>query len=119
MSEVRRGLASISCVIKSGASLTATAVNLGAGEVVGLLVPAAWTAADITFSPDSAGTGTCRDEAGTELKIASAAIVAGDRVVCAIPSKLNALGVVYVRSGVKGVPVVQAADRTLTFLVRP
>ena len=82
-------------------------------------MPAAWTAAGLTFQAASESEGTFNDvydDAGTELSIAADA----SRVVVNkdLMQKLKGLQYVKIRSGTTGTPVVQIDERTLTLVMK-
>lgn len=98
--------------IPSGAALS-QGLNLGSWRVAGLVMPAAWTAADLTFEagvlPDGA-TFDLYDDAGAEVALT----VAPGRYVALTGAAREALDAVRwarLRSGTAGAPVNQAADR--------
>lgn len=100
--------------IPNGTALSGV-VNLQGLEVVGIIMPATWTAAGMTFQsaddPDAAGGGTYQNvfnSAGTEL---SFTVVQANRVLVD-PNVFGAHAAVKVRSGTAGAPVNQGADRT-------
>lgn len=121
--------------IANGQSLS-DILELGEAEDVVIIMPAAWTAAAITFSAEGPGaTATSAgvespvagtqspvfDEGGTELTIASAAAVASRAIVLsslALQAMTAALDRVRLRSGTSAVPVAQGAARTFTVYVR-
>lgn len=105
--------------IVSGAALSGPAA-LGALTLVGISMPAAWTAADMTFqvSPDGGTTWQeLFDGAGAALTIKGAA---GQFVIpIADPSYLwRGVNMIQVRSGTVAVPVNQAADRIINLVSR-
>ena len=106
----------MSVTIANGASLSNTIDTLGF-PLVGILMPAAWTAADITLkaAPDAAANvASVYDEAGTEINLKGAA-----SQLIAIPlTKLTGLRYVQVRSGTAALAVNQAANRVLGLVVR-
>lgn len=104
--------------ILNGASLGGV-VYLGAKVLVGIQMPAAWTAADLTFQASVDGVTFndvyTPDGAGTEVTVKAAAsryIPASDLAF--------AKGMLYIkiRSGTASVPVVQLADRAIQLLTR-
>ncbi|MGH2403837.1 MAG: hypothetical protein ACRDGN_05155 [bacterium] len=93
-------------------------VPIGTRGILGILMPAAWTAAAITFSAgvDGAAVSDVTDAAGAEIAIASAGAVAGKFVLA--PASIAALrGFVRVRSGTGAAPVNQGAQRLLTLVL--
>lgn len=104
-------------VIANGESLS-TAVDLTDSLVlVGLQMPAAWTAAGITLqaSVDGITYGDLKDYAGNEYSL----VVTADDYLYLDPAELVSIRYLKVRSGTSGTPVNQAAERTITLLVRP
>ncbi len=101
--------------IASGASLSG-AVAFGDGVLAGILMPAAWTAAALTFegSVDGATFKPLHDDVGTEIQFT----VDADRIVIVAPYDFSALRFLKVRSGTSAAAVNQAAERVLTLLVR-
>ena len=108
-------LAEHDVVIANGESLS-TALDLDGGVLEGFIMPAAWTAATVSFegSMDDTTYYECGD--GT----AEVSLVADTGWIIAIPmGSINGLGrYVKVRSGTSVIPVNQAAARTITLLVR-
>lgn len=106
----------VDVVITNGTSLSA-AVDLGNRTPVGLLVPATWTAAGISFqgSPDGTTYGKLVDSTGTEVTAAS---LAGGEYVALDPSKFFGVRFLKVRSGTNGTPVSQGGDRTVRLVGR-
>ena len=102
-------------VIASGASLGAE-MPATPGAPVGLQMPAAWTAAVVTFqcSFDNVTYANLYDDGGNEITVTA---VAGNFVTL---SGANFAGCKYIkpRSGTNSVPVNQGAARTLTFVTR-
>ena len=105
--------------IANGASLS-SAFSLGDKQLVGLIISAAWTAADLTFQASEDGGTTWLnvfDQAGVELKIATAGVVAGQRVSLD-PTPFIGIDMIKIRSGTNAAPVAQGAARTLTVISR-
>jgi hypothetical protein len=102
-------------VIAISASLSG-AVDLGGRKLVGIIMPDAWTAADLTFQGSVDGTNFFNVYDGsTERKIAVAAnyysaLSIGDWV---------GFRWIKIGSGTSALPVNQAAARTLTLVVQP
>ncbi|MEI6357302.1 MAG: hypothetical protein WCP53_09385 [Verrucomicrobiota bacterium] len=107
--------------ILSGASVS-DAIDCREFSITGLVIPAAWTAAAITFlaSTSPSGTfGSVYDDAGTEVTVASAAVVAGRVVVNkSVLQQLSGIRWLKIRSGVVALAVNQAADRLITVLMQ-
>lgn len=94
-----------------------SAVHLDNANLVGLIVPAAWTAAPITAqgSRDNSNWSNLRDADGAELTFTVAA--AGDWIVFPAGA-FNGIEFIRFRSGTSAVPVNQAAERTLIAVCR-
>ena len=103
-------------VIANGASLSG-AVTMTGGRLARITMPAAWTAASLTFqaSSDGATYGDLYDKDGVEYTVSAAA----SREI--IIPLVDFLGVAYlkVRSGTSGTPVNQGAARTLKLVLVP
>lgn len=106
-------------VVASGASLSG-AVTLGGYRLAGVVMPADWTAANLTFQGSHDGTTywNVYDDAGSEVSVTAAE----DRDIGIRANVALALApwrFLKVRSGTSGTPVNQAADRTLTLIGVP
>lgn len=91
------------------------AFDLAGTRIAAVIMPASWTAANLSFqaSTDEAGTYIdCYSSEGDELT----AVVAASRVVCDFTG-IEGLGWVRFRSGTTGSPVNQAAARILTLIL--
>lgn len=101
--------------IANGTSLSGV-IDLGASKLVAIQMPAAWTAAALTFQASIDGTNyfDVYDNA-TERSYTTAA----SRML--VLQMADWVGVKYlkIRSGTTGTPVNQAADRELVLLVQP
>lgn len=97
-------------VIPAAGSLSA-AVQLRGWEVVAVIMPAAWTAAGITFQVSNDGVvfHEARASTGAETTLT----VAVDQRVSVPAAALTGAREIRVRSGTAAVPVVQAAERTV------
>jgi tryptophanyl-tRNA synthetase len=102
--------------IPSGTAIMAAGVNLGGATLIGIVLPAAWTAANLTFtaSVDDSTYNEVTDSAGTAVSVTAAAA----RYIPINPATLPGLQYLKVRSGTAGVPVNQAADRILYLVTR-
>jgi hypothetical protein len=102
--------------IASGGSLSGAA-NLGSGKLVGIIMPASWTAADLTFNVTADGTNyfNLYDDV-VERTIPSAAAAASHFIGLDYRQWLMVQGI-KVRSGTAGIPVNQGADRIITLVV--
>lgn len=96
--------------IASGASLSG-AVALYGRHVTGILMPAAWTSADLTFSVSVDGVtyADLHDVSGEYVAVASASKFIGLNI-----APLMGFRFLKVRSGTSGTPVNQGADRDIT-----
>lgn len=108
-------LSSPSVVIAEDAALSG-AVYLGAGLPVAIEMPAAWTAAALTFqgSVDGVVFANVYDDGGTEY----AASVAASQHIALDHNAFIGCAFVKVRSGTAGTPVNQVAARTLKLVIR-
>ncbi|UVC14715.1 hypothetical protein [Mesorhizobium onobrychidis] len=108
-------VAKASAVIASGGSLSA-AVDLGGLHAIGIIMPAAWTAAGLTFSVSVDGENFADLYApdGTEYALV---VVAAHHVYLDL-GIFAGFNSIKFRSGTGSVPVNQAAERTLTIVSR-
>lgn len=107
----------VSVSIANGASLS-DAGNLGPFRLVGIVMPATWTAANLTFQvSDDAGTtyNNLYDDLGTEVTVTAAA----SRYIALDPAVFAGINYLKVRSGTSGSAVNQGGDRTITLVTRP
>ena len=102
--------------IASGASLSGT-IEMGRCNLFSIAMPAAWTAANLTFSVSIDGVNflNLHDQSGVETSIPVAASrhIGGLDVLA-----YGSFSYLRIRSGTAGVPVNQAADRVLTLMLR-
>lgn len=105
--------------IGNGQSLS-NAISLEDYALVGLMTPAVWTAAAITFAASDSQTGTYNPvygDDGNEVTIPSAAVVANRVIVNkTVLEQLAGLGWIKIRSGTSGAPVNQAQQSSI-FLI--
>lgn len=105
--------------IASGQSLSAE-INVSGMVLIGISMPAAWTAAGITFQggiSEAAGQTLqdLYDEDGAEIAWTGAA--AGRYLIGAgAAPPMTGLAYLKVRSGTAGVPVAQGAERVITLI---
>lgn len=107
----------VDATIASGAALSG-AVRLAPGHYLAAIVmPAAWTAADLTFqgSADGDAYSDIYDEDDAEKTIQAAAA----RYIVLTPADWCAVPFLKVRSGASASAVNQAAARTITLVQRP
>lgn len=106
--------ASLTTTIATGATGLSGAIDLDTGTLSALIMPAAWTAAGLSFQISVDGTNffDFYDKTNAEITMS----VAASRAYQLDPS--NWLGIRYmkIRSGTTGTPVNQAASRTITLL---
>lgn len=103
----------------SGSLSDATPVGAGA-VVVGISMPSAWTAANITFQGSVDGT-TFQDIFDTTTNGTSnewVAAVSASRITMLDTSLSDSLQQIRLRSGTSATPVNQAAARTITLIIR-
>lgn len=102
--------------ISSGAALSA-AVDLVIASLVALQMPAAWTAADLTFqsSSDGATYVDVYSSAGVELQFTAAA----SRFIYVDPSVFLGMRYIKLRSGTSAAAVNQGAARSITLIGQP
>ena len=105
----------LTTTIASSASLSGSA-DLGGTTLSGYIMPAAWTAADLTFqgSVDGANFSDIYDSFGNEVSHS----VAASRFVALNPADFAGIRYLKIRSGTTGAPVNQAAERIVTLVTR-
>jgi hypothetical protein len=92
-------------------------IDLGAGRIVGILMPAAWDAAVMTFqaSPDGGTTwGELVDKTGSALSFT----VAAGTFIYLDPTIFIGINALKIRSGTSGAAVNQTAARTFQLITR-
>jgi hypothetical protein len=102
--------------IASGASLSGI-IHCGAGVPVQILMPASWTAADITFQTSQSADGAFSDlydESGNEVKV----IANASRAIAVEGANFAGVRFLKLRSGTTGSAVNQDADRSITLVMR-
>lgn len=104
----------VSVTIANGTSLS-DAIEFGGDALVEIVMPAAWTAAGLTFqvSHDGVTYQNLYDAAGTEVQIS----VAASRNVRLSPTDWIGVPYLKVRSGTSGTPVNQGAARTIQIIL--
>jgi hypothetical protein len=107
----------VTTTIANGASLSG-AVDLGIYRGFAIQMPAAWTAANLTFqgSSDCSTYANLYDDTGTEVLVTAAA---STYIVFSSPAKFQGLRCLKIRSGTSGAAVNQGADRILTVIPNP
>lgn len=105
-----------SVVIASGAALSGS-VDLGGGKLVGIDVPASWTAANLTLQTSADGTDwfDAYEASGSEIVLTAAV----SRHIVVPMAQTMGFRFLRVRSGTGGTPVNQGAARTLGLRVCP
>lgn len=103
--------------ITNGTSLS-TGIDLGTARLSRIVIPAAWTAANITFqaSADGVTYADLYDASGTEYTIT---VGGASRSIIVPLADFVGIRYVKVRSGTTGSPVNQGADRALTLVLVP
>jgi hypothetical protein len=112
------GITLNAATIASGQSLSGP-VSLGALTLVGISMPASWSAAGLTFqvSPDGVNWQELYDGAGNEITLTAAA--SQFIIPLAIPSYFwRGINMVQVRSGTAGDPVVQSGGAVINLISR-
>lgn len=110
----------ITTTIPNGTSDTAT-IDLEGYVLAAIQVSGTWTTAALTFRVvDEQGVEhPVYDDAGTEVSVASANVVANRVIVNkTILEQLAALGRIQIRSGTDATPVNQGGDRVLVLYVK-
>ncbi|CAB4126748.1 hypothetical protein UFOVP78_14 [uncultured Caudovirales phage] len=102
------------CTILSGASILTDGIDIHGTNLVGIIAPAAWTAAALTFqvSADNVAFYDLYDTAGAEVSI----VVTAGKYLALPAAALSGLDYIKLRSGTAGAPVNQAADRAFTLI---
>lgn len=110
----------ISVPIPAGATGLSAAVGLGGKTLVGIVIPAAWLTAGISFQASGDGGvtfGELLDETATARAISS--VAGGAYTVIAVdPTKWRGINEIKVRSGTSATPVNQTGAPTLLLLIR-
>lgn len=115
----RNVIQNTTATIANGASLSG-AVNLGGNVLAGLIMPAAWTTADITFAVAKNNTDTpvpLFDDQGNEVKVTSPAASRGI-ALDSIAGSIAPWPYIYIRSGTSATAVNQAAERVITLVFK-
>lgn len=106
--------------IPAGATGLSAAVGIGGKTLVGIVIPAAWLTASLSFqaSGDGGATfGELLDETATAKSISS--VTGGAYTVIAVdPAKWRGINMIKVRSGASGAAVNQTGAPTLLLLIR-
>lgn len=112
---ISNALDTVTAGIGVGQSLSGD-LALGGLRLAAIQMPAAWTAASLTFqaSVDGAVWSNLYDAGGVELAISAAS----NRLIVADLAQFAGLPYLRVRSGTAASPVSQAADRSLNLILR-
>jgi len=100
--------------IANGASLSGI-VDLGSNDLVGIIMPSAWTAASLTFQFSIDGT-NFYDAYSATAELSSTA-AAASRMISINAANYDMGRYIKIRSGTSATPVNQAADRILTLII--
>lgn len=106
----------VTATILNGQSLSDTISN-GKTNVIGIIMPAAWTAANLTFQASIDGTNffDLFDQAGNEVSIPAAA----SRYIGGLDAlAFGSFNYLKIRSGTSSVPVNQGGNRSITLVMR-
>jgi len=106
----------ITATIAASSSLSPE-VDLGIGTLVGIAMPAAWTAAALTFQVSVDG-GVTWNELTTSAGAAVSYTVAAGQFIAVDPTLWRGINAIKVRSGTSGSPVNQVSQAALTFVTR-
>lgn len=100
-------------IIPNGGSLS-NQFSVGSGTLVAVVMPAAWTAAVLTFqgSTDGVNFNDLYDFTGTEVSVT---VAAGEKVLI---DHMDGNAYLKIRSGTGGTPVAQGAARNLIAIVK-
>lgn len=88
-------------------------INLGAQTLHGIVIPATWTAAELTFQVSIDGGATWHEMNDATATAVSCAVTAGDYAALD-PDLWRSINCLKIRSGTLAVPVDQAVAATLT-----
>ena len=112
---LRSVMANITATIASAAALS-NEIDLAGSALQTILMPAAWTAAVLTFQIAEATGGTFQDvydDSGSEVTVT----VAASRAI-PMPAEIAGARFVKIRSGTTGTPVNQGAERLIVVLLK-
>jgi len=111
---VKNDFTTTTATIANGASLS-NAVNLGTSDLISIIMPAAWTAAALTYQFSVDGTNFYDAYSGTAELTATS--TGASRMISINAATYDAARYIKIRSGTSATPVNQAADRTLTLIL--
>lgn len=107
----------IAATIAASGSLSSE-VDFGIGTLVGIAMPAAWTAAALTFQVSTDG-GITFNEMTTSAGVAVSFTAAAGQYIAVDPTLWRGVNAIRVRSGTSGAPVAQGVQAILTMVTRP
>ena len=110
------GISLIPVVIANGASLSAE-VDTGAQTLVGIVMPAAWTAAALTFQVGVGG-GAPWLEHYSAAGVETTFTVAAGQYIAVDPTLWRGVNAIKLRSGTAAAPVNQGQAATLLLVVK-
>ena len=101
--------------IANGASLSSALTDVDGASLVGIVMPAAWTTANLTlqFSHDDTAYNNVYADDGVEVTI----IAGASQYIRLNPADFLGANAVKVRSGTSGTPVNQGGDRVITLVL--
>lgn len=109
-------LDTLPATIANGQSIT-SALNLGGLRLFGIVMPSAWTTANLTFQMSHDGGATWNniyDTNGNEISITAGT----SRFIALDPVNYASITMLKVRSGTSGAPVNQGQESTLQLVLR-
>jgi hypothetical protein len=112
--EVKNSFTTTTATIASGASLSGI-IDLGTNDLIGIIFPATWTTASITFQFSIDGT-NFYDAYSSTAELSSTAASAS-RMISINAVTYDMGRYIKIRSGTSATPVNQAADRILTLIL--
>lgn len=111
---IKNDFTTTTTTIANGASLSGI-VDLGSNDLVGIIMPSAWTAANLTFQFSIDGT-NFYDAYSATAELSSTA-AAASRMISINAANYDMGRYIKIRSGTSATPVNQAADRILTLII--
>ena len=111
---IKNDFTTATATIANGASLS-NAVSLGTSDLISIIMPAAWTAAALTYQFSVDGT-NFYDAYSTTAEL-TATSAGASRIININAATYDAARYIKIRSGTSATPVNQAADRTLTLIL--
>jgi hypothetical protein len=111
---IKNNFTTTTATILNGASLS-NIINLGSNDLISIIMPSSWTAANITYQFSIDGV-NFYDAYSTTAELSSTAAVAS-RIISINSANYDAGRYIKIRSGTSATPVNQAADRILTLIL--